>query len=227
MKAIIIVIGAGAAGKTTSTKAFGGDYYQEYQEIMELPSQSGAKEVKVCWTIYDHCGVAGTHRSGTDSNGTVASQTAAMAKVAAERDIIIVDGYMSSPKWVLQANDIVTDDNGEGGIIAVVYDLPPEETVKRLAKRRGVSVDSIWERMYPRHKKLKHRTGTMIRNVAKHACVPYEYVTVDKDMSTDDIVGLMDDALARLYESNGLSYDDYLVNCQEDYDNEEFCTLDR
>lgn len=206
MKIVVIMVGCGAAGKTTTTQTFAEGVPHEYMETRIVSTRAGDRPMSVVWTVYDNCAVAGSHHSGTDANNSVSCATEAMMECAKVRDIIIIDGYMSSPRWVHTANAIINDD--VGGIVAVYFNLSPQETVTRLARRRGVSVESIWDKMYPKHKGLVSRVTGMLNHIRKLATVKYEIVTITALMSPNEIVYAIDDAIETIYTYHGLSYYD-------------------
>ena len=104
VKLAIIMAGGGASGKTTTRKAFALGKPQQHFEITEIDTIKGLRSMRVMWTIYDNCALVGNHNSGTDNASGPGSVKHAFFKCLESSDVVIVDGKITSPQWVLMCN---------------------------------------------------------------------------------------------------------------------------
>lgn len=200
MKAVIIMAGAGASGKTTTTKAFAIGNPVEYKVKLPAPLRHGVEVVPIDWTLCDNCGITGNFRSGTDSNTGPGLVEISFEKVMKERDVVIVDGMVSSPRWA----SMVTkwqDSHPEEDVVVILlhFDLPPEEVLARLARRRGVKPSEIRQKMLPKCESLDRRAKLLVQHVHDLWTGDIYELKVLPEDSTDDIVAALDDTLCEIF----------------------------
>ena len=197
-KLAILMAGGSAAGKSTTTLKFAQGEPDENCTIMPVKLRKGVEEVKVWWTVYDNCAVAGKHGSGTDSNNGPAVHRASFNICLQYSDIIIVDGKINSPQWVEMVNDAC--DEYDMGLLLLYFNLSAEELLTRLAKRRGVEKESIRESMYEKCYGATTRADLLLRNVEKLSKLDWWQIDIDANMSTDTIVEAIDDVACEFFE---------------------------
>lgn len=202
MKKVAIVMAAGgAAGKSTATKAFAIGDPQEFKDKRIVWTSKGDAEGTVNWTLYDNCAVAGNHHSGTDANTGPGRVIEAFNECLEYRDIAIVDGMISTPRWVLMCNrwqDEHPDD--ELFVLCLHFNLEAEELLNRLAGRRGVDKETIRERMEPRCVALVRRAQVLVNHFHDKCECEWKLLEIDKFYAPDDIVELLDDEVCKILE---------------------------
>lgn len=189
---VFLYAGGSAAGKTTTTKQFAVGNPDEHCEVVSVPTRKGMEDKKVYWTEYDNCATCGSHKAGADSNNGPGAIKAAFHRCLRLSDTILVDGKINSPQWVEMVNSVACDYD-DVLIVTLYYQLSAETLLQRLAGRRGVGKESIRESMFKKCQVATGRATLLVNNVKKLATTPYEIVNIGDDMTTDDIVYIMDD----------------------------------
>jgi len=196
----LLMAGGGAAGKTTTTKAFVEGKPEEHKELKVVPTRKGMQEAKVFWTLFDNCGLAGNYHSGTDANVGPGATEAAFLECADCRDIVIVDGMISTPKWIEMCNRYANEKNPNMEILLLYFNLPAEALLSRLANRRKVDKESIRASMWDKCVGLVRRAELLVLNCEKLAKIPYTVLEVYEEDTTEDIVELLDIELCELFQ---------------------------
>ena len=214
MKTIIILAGAGSAGKTSTTQAFAEGIPVETKTQEIVPTQKGERLMSCTWTSYNNCAVAGNHNSGTDYNKGPGVTKVAAFYCLEDSDIIIIDGYTSSPQWVSIANEAFElYANANVNVLFVNYDITLEELVRRMAGRRGCNIADMYDESIGG--KIVHniaagmrRPGLLLNHYIDKLVdgVPLYILDVFDEDSIDDIVDLIDRELDAIYSACGESY---------------------
>jgi len=195
-KLAIIYAGGGAAGKTTTTKAFVQGEPSEYCEERIVETRIGNRPMKVSWTLYGDCAVAGNHHSGTDSNTGPGATKSAFFECLNDMEIAIVDGMISTPKWVTMCNEWQNEFSlYELGVLVLHFDLDAEELLTRLARRRGVDIESIRNTMWDKCVGLVKRANLLVNHFEDLCELPMTILCVWKEDCVDDIVELLDEQI--------------------------------
>lgn len=203
LRIVIVMAGAGSAGKSTTTLAYSEGVPDERSFEFDWIDRSGKdRKNKVKYTIYDNCALTGNHKSGTDVNNAPAMVKAAFDKCVKERDVVIVDGFCSSPRWVDMIND---NKDYDFHVVFLHFDFTAEQILTRLAKRRGVDKEDIREKMYG---KSVPRPSVLLRRFDENATFPFDIIDVFYEDSTETIVELIDDAVNDLWEEYGYELED-------------------
>ena len=201
---LIVLAGAGAAGKTTTTQAYAEGEPDEHKEIVDLPTMRGVRPMGVNWTVYDNCAVIGNHRNGTDSNTGPATVRESFSRcIDSGMDVIILDGYTSSPQWAQMCAEW-QDDNPERymGVLLVHFNLTVPDILGRLAQRRGVHIDTLQS-----EKRVKWATGGARRPILliqhfDNWCADqiFDTLVITESMDTECIIDMMDEAVDEFFE---------------------------
>ena len=202
VKIVLVMAGSGSAGKSTTTKAFAIGKPEEHMYLLDWTDRSNKpRNDKVKYTLYDNCALTGNHHSGTDCNNSPSMIKSVFKKCMRARDIVIVDGFCSSPQWV----DMINDWNETHAHVLLLYfDLTAEEVLERLAIRRGVDKESIRERMYG---KSQRRPTVMRGHFENRSEWPVTIVNVVVGHSTEEIVDNIDAAIEEIWEDYGYEVD--------------------
>ena len=187
---VILMAGGSAAGKTTARKLFAQGEPEEYFKMMTINMRKGPAEQKIWYTVYDNCSVTGNIRGGADSVSGPAAHRASFELCLPLSEIIIVDGKINSPQWVLMTNDACAE--YDVGLLLLYFNLSAETLLTRLAKRRGVEKESIRESMYKKCEGATSRADLLVRNTVKLSELDWWQIDIDEDMTPEDIVDEMD-----------------------------------
>ena len=112
-------------------------------------------------------------------------------KCAEERGIVIIDGYVSSPRWA----EMIEEHKDFHSVIFVHFDFTLDEILERLAKRRNETVEAL----------RVARDGKLLDNVSRGVSRPiqllkhfqekftgnFHYININFEDSTDMIVTLI------------------------------------
>ena len=133
-KFLVIILGAGAVGKSTLTRELCGPDGKEYLVEFDV---NGEKE-KAKYSLFPSgFSIAGNIKNGSDSVSNMEARSLLVDMLFKRDDVqvVIVDGVRSSKKW-----DIDWVQNHFQGQIKVIYayfDLSEEENLRRLNQRRS------------------------------------------------------------------------------------------
>jgi hypothetical protein len=206
MKKMVIVFAAGgAAGKTTTRKAFTQGEPEQFSEDRIVLSQKGEVVKKVYWTLYDNCGAAGNHYSGADINNGPFVVREALYECLAVRDISIVEGMLLSPQWPIMIKDWVESYPEVQVRVLIVYmKLTADDLMDRLETRRGIPKEEFprREEMYKRCNQLVRRAELLIEHFENLSSPDQdiEVIEIYADDDTNTIVQLMDEAVCDYFE---------------------------
>lgn len=154
-KRLIVLAGGSGAGKTTTTNAFARGAYVEHKVLRNVPTQKGVRPMDVHWTVYENCAVAGNRNGTSDSNIGPGAMRESLYECLAVRDIVILDGYVSSPQWPVFCNEWEeAHPECELEILLVHFDLSVEELMRRKAVRLGISIND-----HPPHVRARCEEG--------------------------------------------------------------------
>lgn len=196
---VIIQAGGGAAGKSTTSKAFAIGEPRQFRELRDVETVKGIRPMMVNWTLYDNYALAGNHKSGTDSNTGPGAVRSAFFECMKHRDIVVVDGMVSSPKWALMCNEYadVHPDHALA-VLLVHYDFPAEELLRRLANRRNTTPDAIYDSMWDKCVGLVRRAELLMEHFSNLCALPQFIIKVKAKHSTAAIVAMMDDKVCEI-----------------------------
>lgn len=198
MSVVVVMAGNGGAGKTTTTRTFAIGEPEEVitKEKIVLARNGETVERKCVYTLYENCAVAGNHNSGTDANNSPQLVRIALERCLDNRDVAIIDGYMSTSQWVHSINNCV----GVERVIIVQFDLTMPELLRRVAGRLGIAVEDLPEKRIERAKSNITRPLVLIRHFTELSKVPFEVIEVWDEDSPDDIVAEIDMAICDVFQ---------------------------
>ena len=149
--------------------------------------------------MYDNCALAGNHHSGTDSNTGPGATKSAFFECMQHRDIVIVDGMVSTPKWALMCNEYADSQPDQTvAVLLLHFDLPAEELLARLANRRGTTTDEIYDTMWDKCVGLTRRAQLLMEHFQNLCELPMFVVKVKPNHSTVAIVNMLDEAVCKI-----------------------------
>lgn len=205
---VVVVAGAGAAGKTTLANSFAKGIPVETKITEEVPTAKGVRAMSGTMTVYDNYAHVGNHKSGTDACTGPGIQCAIAWRCAEVRDIIMIDGYTSSPQWVDLVNELYY--SYDVVVLFVTFDVPLEELVRRMAGRRGCTVEDMHNPLVggnivqritagmDRPARLRQHFHNKLRSV-----IPLYDCTITGDMSVQESVDMLNDSLCAIFGDAG------------------------
>lgn len=130
MKALIVILGAGASGKSTLTRALCG---ADGHEDMVFYNINGKAEKAKFATFPNGSAIAGNIKNGSDAISSMEARAELIKGLlnAQEVQFVITDGVRSSKKW-----DVDFAQTLNCAVVYVYLDITLEENLKRLVQRR-------------------------------------------------------------------------------------------
>lgn len=132
MKTLIVILGAGASGKSTLTRALCGKEPHEGDALFQIEG----KQEKAKYTIFQNgAAIAGNYKNGSDSISSMEARARLINLLLDQPSVefVITDGVRSSKKWDV---DWVQANRHDLAVVYVYIDLPEEENLRRLIARR-------------------------------------------------------------------------------------------
>lgn len=152
-KVALFLLGAGATGKTTTRKLLTSSVKYEEVEFETIKGSYVRKrnplkgsivqeDIDICIYPTIKTGLVGSYASGTDSICAPELIMRSFAYLLDHCEIVLVDGVMSSPRWVDMVNQAHLDfpqKNGQPGItpLLVHFDFTLDQICERLKYRRS------------------------------------------------------------------------------------------
>ncbi len=175
MKILLAFCGATASGKTTTRASLcGAPILIERRKHGKYP---------VCTTLYKEYGLAGNVGTGSDANIGPDIIMTAMRHCLIDRDIVIFDGVMSSPRFSELAEDF-------DHIIVIYFNLSLEENQRRLVQRRtknGLAEPGLSDKTQNNLLNFRRRAETAASRFQSYS-TPSTLITVSDTCQTEDIV---------------------------------------
>lgn len=205
-KLVIVMAGGGAAGKSTTSKAFAYGTPVEYKDKRDIINAKGGVVVDwVHWTVYDNCALTGNHHSGTDSNGGPSVVDEAFRECMNVVDVVIIDGYTSSPLWIDTVNDWCIDyPDYHVEVLCVHFKLSDEELLRRLANRRKVDADSIRAKYLPTRRGVGRRGDNLTKYFQERCVCDVHVIAVADNDTTAQIVQRIDDFVLEYFQQDDM-----------------------
>lgn len=175
MKILLAFCGATASGKTTTRVSLCG--------APTLIERRKHGDSPVCTTLYKEYGLAGNVGTGSDANIGPDIIMTAMRHCLIDRDIIIFDGVMSSPRFSELADEF-------DHIIVIHFNLSLEENQRRLVRRRtanGRASPELSDKTQHNLLSFRRRADTAASRFQSYS-TPHTLITVTDTCQTEDIV---------------------------------------
>lgn len=203
MKVAVFLLGAGGTGKTTTRIAYGQGEPVQHKINISVETKKGQKDDgKLFYSLYDNCAVAGNLSTGTDANTSPEIIRNSFLHCLEYKDVVFIDGVMSSSKWV----DMVNDYPGEMKVITVHYDFDTSEVYQRLLTRRasnGKVESELPEKTRKNSDSFIKRAANAVRSFDTQCNKPVVKLKVSANETTEQIVAKIKKAVAEcLYTGN-------------------------
>ncbi|MGB6736814.1 MAG: hypothetical protein WBE55_13835 [Candidatus Sulfotelmatobacter sp.] len=104
-KVLVMVLGAGATGKTTLSRALAGKKAQEYRVRLDITQKGERKLVQSPYVLGSALAIAGNLRNTSDAIGAMDALHQTIDHCWTERDVVITDGFRCTQKLVRWVED--------------------------------------------------------------------------------------------------------------------------
>lgn len=193
-KVAIFLMGAGATGKTTTRNTFCEGEGQEISQIgkfvkKRMPNKGAVIERKYSIVKYDNCVLIGNKNSGTDSITTPSLVRQAFFDALELSDTVIVDGVMSTARWVQMVNE--SRFKQDIRVVVVHYDFTVEKIRERLSYRRknaGIVEERLPELTFNNVQVFMDRAKMCVGYFLDLCHVPVTLVKVDFEDTPKQVV---------------------------------------
>jgi adenylate kinase family enzyme len=105
MKTLIMIIGAGATGKSTLSRTLAGRSAQEHRIELDVTEKGIRKSVKAPYVLGSNIAIAGNLKNTSDAIGAMDALHQTIDHCWKERDVVITDGFRCTNKLVRWVED--------------------------------------------------------------------------------------------------------------------------
>ena len=193
-KVAIFLMGAGATGKTTTRNTFCQGDGQEISQLgrfikKRMPNRGAVIEKKYSIVKYDNCVLIGNKNSGTDSITTPSLVRTAFFDALELSDTVIVDGVMSTARWVEMVNEVRHKEDIR--VLVIHYDFTVEKIRERLSARRknaGIVEERLPDLTFNNVQVFTDRARMCVGYFVDLCRVPVTLVKVDFEDTPEQVV---------------------------------------
>jgi adenylate kinase family enzyme len=132
-KTLIMILGAGATGKTTLSRALAGKDAQEQRVDLTVIEKGVRKKVNAPFVLGCRVAVAGNLKNTSDAIGAMDALYQTIDHCWKHRDVVIVDGFRCTNNWVRW----VEEHPLKPAALFVYIELSLNENLARLRGRRA------------------------------------------------------------------------------------------
>ena len=133
MKTIIMIIGAGATGKTTLSCALAGENAVQHQVDLSITQKGERKRFKTPYILGSDIAIAGNLKNTSDAIGAMDALHQTIDLCLKERDTVITDGFRCTQKLVRW----IEDHPRKPAALFVFIELSLNTNLARLRRRRA------------------------------------------------------------------------------------------
>lgn len=200
-KVAIFLMGAGATGKTTTRNTFCQGAGEEISKMgkfikKRMPNRGATVEKKYSIVKYDNCVLIGNKNSGTDSITTPSLVRTAFFDAMAISDTVIVDGVMSTARWVEMVNEY--RHKTDVRVVVVHYDFTVEKIRERLSIRRknaGIVEERLPELTFNNVQVFTDRAKMCVGYFLDLCRAPVTLVKVDFEDTPEQVVAKLQEGI--------------------------------
>lgn len=188
MKTLLMILGAGASGKSTLTRAVCGEGGEEFQASFQVVDRKTTETVSdtAKYTLFKErkAAIAGNLKNGSDAISRMEVLSQCVDHCFNHADIVIVDGVRSSQKFV----DWIQEHPLKPAAIFAYFDITLEENLRRLQARRianGKESD-LSEKTHNNVLEFRKRAERVWRYAREnYSRTPNTFITFNDKTSTD------------------------------------------
>jgi hypothetical protein len=202
-KVLTMILGAGATGKTTLSRALAGRDAQEYRVDLAVTEKGVRKKVRAPYVLGSTVAIAGNLKNTSDAIGAMDALHQIIDHCWKHREVVIVDGFRCTNKLVRW----VEEHPLRPAALFVYIELSLNEKLVRLRGRRAVN--GKIEAKLPTKTFLNVLTfRERALGVWSYAQEHYRrqlvrYLEIPEEMEPEDSARLVEAVLGRLQGGNG------------------------
>lgn len=202
-KVAIFLMGAGATGKTTTRNTFCQGNGEEISKMgkfikKRMPNRGATIEKKYSIVKYDNCVLVGNKNSGTDSITTPSLVRTAFFDGMEISDTVIIDGVMSTARWVEMVNEY--RHKADTRVVIVHYDFTVEKIRERLFNRRknaGIVEEKLPELTFNNVQVFTDRAKMCVGYFLDLCRAPVTLVKVDFEDTPEQVVNKLQEGIKK------------------------------
>src|SRR5271166_3262174 len=198
MKVLIVILGAGASGKSTLTRALCGDGGKE--DVVFYTIEGKAEKAK--FTVFPNgSAIAGNLQSTSDSISNMEARACLIKDLLKTQDVqfVITDGVRSSKKWDV---DWVQQEL-TCAVLYVYLDITLEENLKRLVARREAKGKMVMNpKTYENMLAFRERAFSVWKAATDtYRRMPVKFIRLNEGQSTQEWKREVKQAVGQMFEA--------------------------
>lgn len=199
-KTLIMILGAGATGKTTLSRALAGKDAQEHKVELTVTEKGARKNVKAPYVLGSNLAIAGNLKNTSDKISAVDGLHQTIDHCWKRRDVVIVDGYRSTHKLVRW----VEEHPLKPAALFVYIELSLNNNLARLRGRRegnGKIEAKVPTKTFLTMLRARERALGVWNYAQDHyKRQPVRYLEIPEGMGPEDSARLVESELSKLQE---------------------------
>lgn len=202
-KVLIMILGAGATGKTTLSRALAGKGAPEYRVELIVTEKGVRKKVRAPYVLGSTVTIAGNLKNTSDAIGAIDALHQVIDHCWKQREVVIIDGFRCTNKMVRW----VEEHPLKPSALFVYIELSLNTNLARLRGRRAgngkieakLPTDTFMNVLTFRERAL----GVWNYAQDHYKRQPVHYLAIPEGMSPEESARLVEAALSRLQCENG------------------------
>jgi adenylate kinase family enzyme len=200
MRTLIIILGAGATGKTTLSRTLAGKDAQEHSVELTITEKRVRKKLNARYVLGSSIAIAGNLKNTSDAIGPVDALYQTIDHCWKHREVVIVDGLRCTNNWVRW----VEEHPLRPATLFVYIELSLSENLDRLRGRRAANgkiepelpIKTFLNVLDFRERAL----GVWLYAQAHYKRQPVRYLEIPEGMGPEDSAKLVENVLAELQQ---------------------------
>src|ERR1700730_1833296 len=215
-KVLIMILGAGATGKTTLSRAFAGKDAQEHRVELTVIEKGVRKNVKAPYVLGFNFAIAGNLKNTSDAIGAMDTLHQAIDHCWKQRDVVIMGGFRCTNKLVRW----VEEHPLKPAALFVYIELSLNNNLVRLRGRRagnGKIEAKLPTKTFLNVLTFRERALGVWNYAQDHyKRRPVRYLEIPEGLGPEDAARLVEHELSRLQESGIQITDEHgEIECEE------------
>jgi adenylate kinase family enzyme len=197
-KVLIMILGAGATGKTTLSRALVGQSAEEHRIELTVTEKGVRKKFNAPYVLGSNIAIAGNVKNTSDKIGPIDALYQTIDHCWKQRDVVIVDGLRCTNNWVRW----VEEHPLKPAALFVYIELSLNENLARLRSRRkgnGTIEDKLPTKTFLNVLSFRERALGVWNYAQDHyKRQPVGYLEIPEGMEPEDSARLVESELSRL-----------------------------
>jgi adenylate kinase family enzyme len=200
-KVLIMVLGAGAVGKTTLSRALAGKDAQEHKVELTVTEKGVRRKVEAPFVLGSNIAIAGNLKNTTDAIGAMDTLRQVIEHCWKQRDVVIIDGFRCTNKLVCW----VEEHPLKPAALFVYIELSLNTNLARLRSRRasnGKIEDKLPTKTFLSVLSFRERAlGVWSYSQEQYKRQPVRYLEIPEGIGPEESARLVESELGKLQES--------------------------